>query len=666
MFSKIRIVPRWIIFLIDLAISAFSILFAYLLRYNFNYTRFTFPDVIQSIIMLCIINVGIFYLIKTHAGIIRYTNTQDSVRILLAIILSTLVSFTFNLLLGISGQDYFIPLSILIIYGFCNFLFLTSYRVMVKLFFTYIKNLKLDKKKAIIFGAGQSGVITKRALDQDNEISIKVIAFIDDDVRKVGKILEGIMIYDAYNDFLSLIRENAVDQVVISIQDLNIARKNEIVDICLEHNIKVLNVPPVHNWINGELRLNQIKDVNIEDLLDRDTISIHNQEINEQLRDKNVLITGAAGSIGSELVRQVIVFNPRQIILCDQSETALYELELELQEDYPEARFHIFIADVRNIERMETLFRTFKPHHVYHAAAYKHVPLMENHPSEAVLANVLGTKNVADLSVKYKVQKFVMISTDKAVNPSNVMGASKRIAEIYIQSLNNEVRKSPVFEYNSASNLNGQKNGAKLTNGNGHNGHSTEGIYYRTKFITTRFGNVLGSNGSVIPRFKAQIEKGGPVTVTHPEITRYFMTIPEACQLVLEAGAMGNGGEIFIFDMGKSVKIVELAKKMIALSGFVPDKDIKIVFTGLRPGEKLYEELLNDMENTIPTHHSKIMIAKVREYWFEEVNNNIDHLIAVAQASKDDETVKIMKILVPEYKSNNSIYEEFDAAEALK
>lgn len=653
--------------MIDLAISAFSVVFAYLLRFNLNYNLFSVAQVAQSAILLCMINMGIFYLMKTYAGIIRYTSTQDSVRILLAIIIGAIVGFVVNIMLRLGGEEYFIPLSVLIIYGFCNFLFLTSYRVMVKLFFTYVKNLKIDKKKAIVFGAGQSGVITKRTLDHAFDTNIKVIAFIDDDERKVGKILEGIMIYNARQDFLTLIREHAVDQVVISIQNLSVTRKNEIVDICLAHNIKVLNVPPVHRWINGELKSHQIKDINIEDLLDRDTIIIHNDAINEQLRDKHVLITGAAGSIGSELVRQVMKFDPRLVILCDQSETALYELELELAENYPHANFQTYIADVRNLERMEALFRTYKPHHVYHAAAYKHVPLMENHPSEAVLVNVLGTKNVADLSVKYHVQKFVMISTDKAVNPSNVMGASKRIAEIYIQSLNNEVRESKLLVYDSLSHANGSRNGIKNANGGAINSHaSANGISYRTKFITTRFGNVLGSNGSVIPRFKSQIEKGGPITVTHPEITRYFMTIPEACQLVLEAGAMGKGGEIFIFDMGQSVKIVELAKKMIALSGFVPHKDIKIVFTGLRPGEKLYEELLNHLENTIPTHHSKIMIAKVREYWFEEVGNGVADLISAAWTSNDEAVVKKMKLLVPEYKSNNSIYEELDAAEALE
>jgi FlaA1/EpsC-like NDP-sugar epimerase len=381
-------------------------------------------------------------------------------------------------------------------------------------------------------------------------------------------------------------------------------------------------VPPAKKWINGELSFNQLRSVNIEDLLEREPIKLDNDLISAQLNNKIILITGAAGSIGSELSRQCLKYNPKKIILLDQAESPLHEVELEFGDKYAKDKFETVIGDVRNLDRMRNVFRTFKPEIVFHAAAYKHVPMMENNPSESILNNILGTKNTADLSVEYNVQKFVFVSTDKAVNPTNVMGASKRIAEIYIQSLG---KKSSV------------------------------------KFITTRFGNVLGSNGSVIPRFKRQIEIGGPITITDPEITRYFMTIPEACQLVLEAGSMGKGGEIFVFDMGKSVKIVDLARKMIKLSGLEEGKDIKIVYTGLRPGEKLFEELLADSENTLPTHHSQILIGKVREYQYDEVSKVINELIELFDTQNNTKIVQCMKELVPEFKSNNSVFEKLDS-----
>ncbi len=467
-------------------------------------------------------------------------------------------------------------------------------------------------------------------------------AFIDDDERKAGKSIDGIKIFHT-REFASLLKQEKIDNLIIATQNLTPDKKNRIVDICLENDIKVLTLPPVRYWINGQPTAKQLQNIKIEDLLEREPIEIHNDVIGEQLKGKRVLVTGAAGSIGSEIVRQIAQFSPQMIILNDQSETPLHELQLELQENNLNNNFHSFIGDVRDSCRMDLLFQTFKPHYVYHAAAYKHVPLMEHNPGEAVRTNVMGTKVLADLSVKYGVFKFVMISTDKAVNPTNVMGASKRIAEIYVQSLYNSFKyREPTTYTNGLSHLNEDPSKA------------------RTSFITTRFGNVLGSSGSVIPRFQAQIQKGGPITVTHPDITRYFMTIPEACRLVLEAGSMGEGGEIFIFDMGKSVKIIELAKKMIRLSGLVPNQDIAIEFSGLRPGEKLYEELLNDMENTKPTHHEKIMVAQVREYNFQSVSKHIKELIQLSCEYKDRQVVIKMKEIVPEFKSNNSIYEELD------
>jgi FlaA1/EpsC-like NDP-sugar epimerase len=580
--------------------------------------------------------------LKTYAGIIRYTSAQDSFRILIAISLSNGIIFIINLFFISFGAQQFINSVVLIINLLASFLLLITYRVLVKSFFLYVKNLKADKRRVIIYGAGEVGVAAKRTLDHDPKVNMNVIAFIDDDLRKASKVVDGVRIFHS-SDMANLIKTEKVNDLLIGTHNLLPEVKNRVVDICLENNIKVLTLPPIQNWINGQINSRQIQNIKIDDLLEREPIEIHNEIICDQLKGKRVLVTGAAGSIGSEIVRQVAQFRPQMIILNDQSETPLHELQLELQENNLNNNFHSFIGDVRDQCRMELLFQTFKPHYVYHAAAYKHVPLMEHNPGEAVRTNVMGTKVVSDLSVKYGVEKFVMISTDKAVNPTNVMGASKRIAEIYVQSLFNSFKyQEPAIYTNGLSHLNNDRSGVK------------------TKFITTRFGNVLGSNGSVIPRFKAQIQKGGPITVTHPEITRYFMTIPEACRLVLEAGSMGEGGEIFIFDMGKSVKIVELAKKMIRLSGLVPHQDIAIEFSGLRPGEKLYEELLNDMENTMPTHHEKIMVAQVREYHFQTINEHIRELIKLSCEYKDRQVVVKMKEIVPEFKSNNSIYEELD------
>lgn len=642
MFTRINIVPRWIIFTIDLTCCIFSLCFAYFIRFNFDISQIDTAELSRNLLLLVLINSIVFYSVKTYAGIIRYTSAQDSFRILLSIILSNGTFFIANLVLIALGKAPVIPNVVLIVNFLCSFLLLITYRVLVKYFFLYIKNLSIDKRRVIIYGAGEVGIAAKRTLDHDPKVNMTVIAFIDDDERKSGKVIDGVKIFNS-KDLIDLVTDEKVDDLLIGTHNLQPERKNKIVDFCLEHDIKVLTLPPVQSWVNGQISTRQIQNIKIEDLLEREPIEIHNEDIRDQIRGKRVLVTGAAGSIGSEIVRQLSIFKPQMIILNDQSETPLHELQLELQENNFENNFHSFIGDIRDYARMEQLFQTFKPHYVYHAAAYKHVPLMEHNPAESVRTNVMGTKVLADLSVKYGVNKFVMISTDKAVNPTNVMGASKRIAEIYVQSLFNSFKYKEATVYtNGLSHLNEDLSGAK------------------TRFITTRFGNVLGSNGSVIPRFKTQIQKGGPITVTHPEITRYFMTIPEACRLVLEAGSMGEGGEIFIFDMGKSVKIVELAKKMIRLSGLVPHQDIAIEFSGLRPGEKLYEELLNDMENTMPTHHEKIMVAKVREYHFQTISKHISELIKLSCGYKDRQVVIKMKEIVPEFKSNNSIYEELD------
>lgn len=641
MFTKINIVPRWIIFCLDLTCCVFSLCFAYFLRFNFDIGQIDITELNRNLLLFVIVDTLVFLNVKTYAGIIRYTSAQDSFRILFSILISNAIFFSANMVLvSFKGQPL-ISNVVLIINGLTSFLLLITYRVMVKYFFMYIKNLKIDKRQVIVYGAGDVGIAAKRTLDHDVKINMNLVAFIDDDERKSKKAIDGIKIHHT-SELEKLINQHAIDDLLIAAHDLPPQKKNQVVDFCLEHNIKVLTLPPVDSWINGQISTNQIQNIKIEDLLEREPIEIHNDIIGDQLKGKRVLVTGAAGSIGSEIVRQVAKFGPQMIILNDQSETPLHEMQLELQESNLQNNFHSFIGDVRDHCRMEALFQTFKPHFVYHAAAYKHVPLMEHNPAEAVRTNVMGTRNLAELAVKYHVQKFVMISTDKAVNPTNVMGASKRVAEIFVQSLFNSFKKGAVTYTNGLSHLNGKSNGNA------------------TKFITTRFGNVLGSNGSVIPRFKTQIEKGGPITVTHPDITRYFMTIPEACRLVLEAGSMGEGGEIYIFDMGKSVKIVELAKKMIRLSGLVPNQDIAIEFSGLRPGEKLYEELLNDSENTLPTHHEKIMVAKTREYHFETIEKHIEELIRLSCEYKDRQVVVKMKEIVPEFKSNNSVYEELD------
>ncbi|MGZ3756552.1 MAG: SDR family NAD(P)-dependent oxidoreductase [Mucilaginibacter sp.] len=639
LFNKINILPRWIIFTIDLLICLLSLIGAYAIKFNFDFSNLDFVSFSRSALILCVLSSLVFFSFKTYAGIIRYTSAQDSFRILSAVLTSNGVFFFLNLVLVSFVHSSLISGSILVINGLACFLLMVTYRVLVKYFFLYVKNLKLDKRRVIIYGAGEAGVATKRTLDHDFKINKNIIAFVDDDQRKVGKTIDGIDILDA-KDLPNLISEHELDEIIFASYTIPDDHRNKIIDICLENDIKVLNIPPHEAWQSGKLQPTQIQNINIEDLLNRKSIVIDISKIQNELKGKRILITGAAGSIGSEIVRQLLKFDVGLIIMCDQSETALHHLYLEIEEKHTNVNFHAFIGDVRDEKRMCYLFETYKPQYVYHAAAYKHVPMMEDNPAEAIKTNVLGTKTIADLSVKFGAQKFVMISTDKAVNPTNVMGASKRIAEIYVQSLNKTISSK---EFN-------------FKNGLSHLNHTS----LNTRFITTRFGNVLGSNGSVIPRFKQQIEKGGPVTVTHPEITRYFMTIPEACRLVLEAGCMGNGGEIFIFDMGKSVKIVELAKTMIRLAGLIPNHDIKIEYSGLRPGEKLFEELLNDSENTMPTHHEKIMIGKVREYRFDEVENQIYELIAHAKNNDDHKVVKSMKKIVHEFKSKNSVFEELD------
>ncbi|PBQ31883.1 polysaccharide biosynthesis protein [Sphingobacteriaceae bacterium] len=613
--------PRWSILFIDTLICAFALSLAFVIRFDFaSIPENDARNLPYDFIVVLGVRLSSFAISKTYKGVVRYTSTRDTIRIFSVVVIGSLLIFALNIISHSVLGYRFIPNSVLIIDALVSLFLMISSRLAVKALYFEIKNPAREKMNVIIYGAGESGIITKRTLDRDAAIKYKVVGFIDDDEKKHGRSMEGVFVY-GQNKLEELIKANEVEFVIISIQKISIKKKNHITDICLENNVRVLNVPPAAKWINGELSFNQIKSIRIEDLLEREPIKLDTDKIQSELKNKVILITGAAGSIGSELARQCSKFNPKKIYLLDQSESPLHELDLEFSDKLVKPPYEVIMADVRNYDRMKNVFTTFQPQIVFHAAAYKHVPMMENNPSESILTNVLGTKVLADLAHEHKVERFVFVSTDKAVNPTNVMGASKRIAEIYIQSL-------------------GKNSG--------------------TKFITTRFGNVLGSNGSVIPRFKKQIEQGGPITITHPEITRYFMTIPEASQLVLEAAAMGKGGEIFVFDMGDSIKIVDLARKMILLVGMKEGKDISIVYTGLRPGEKLYEELLANNENTLPTHHSQILIGKVREYEYNDVKVIIQELIKSFDTQNNELIVQRMKDLVPEYISNNSIFQKLD------
>ncbi|MGE4288853.1 MAG: polysaccharide biosynthesis protein [Salinivirgaceae bacterium] len=619
-FSK-KYTPRWIVFTIDVFICIASVALAYLLRFNFQIPETNVASLYFIIPFVATIRIISFAIGRTYAGIVRYTGMKDSQRIFITIflgsvfiVLSNIISYYFI------TKAFIVPLSIVIIDFFTTVFFMTSLRWLVKAVFYELRSSPLKIKRAAIYGTGPAAMTVKTTLEQDYETRYKIIGFFDDVTTRSRKKAEGIDILPI-SRIETILNNQELDFLVLARPFATVEEKTNLVELCLNNNVRVLAVPSVDSWINGELSSKQIRQVKIEELLERNPIQLDVARINEQVKNKVVLITGAAGSIGSEMVRQLIKFEPKNLLLFDQAETPLYDIEMELREQKQCFNFQIIMGDIADPMRVEEVFRAYKPEIIFHAAAYKHVPMMENNPAEAIKTNVFGTRTVADMAVKYGAKRFVMVSTDKAVNPTNVMGASKRLAEIYIQSLNSKTN---------------------------------------TAFITTRFGNVLGSNGSVIPRFRKQIEEGGPITVTHPQITRYFMTIPEACQLVLEAGAMGTGGEIFIFDMGKSVKIVDLAKKMIKLSGLQLGKDIQISFTGLRPGEKLYEELLADKENTLPTHHPQIMIAKVRNYEFNEVKVQMEQLIDLLKEQNHLKLVDSMKRIVPEFISQNSIYEQLD------
>lgn len=612
--------PSWIIFNVDLIICGISLILSYFLRFNFSIPLTYFNNLSFVVLGVLLIRGLFFYFGKTYAMIVRHTGLRDITKLVFSILFGTILIAIINILNHYIFGKVIIPISIIIIDFFISAYLMTASRLLIKYIFLEFRNNTKIRSNVVIYGTDELAIATKRALDLDTEVKYRVMFFVDDKKQNQRKNIEGISILPLYK-LDEMFENNNINCLIIAKDYISPAKKGQIIEKCLNYKIKVLSAPKINSWINGDFTSRQLKKINIEDLLERDPILLDNTNIRNLINNKVILVTGAAGSIGSEIIRQISNYNPQKLILLDQAETPLYNLELEITEKMNFQDFEIIIGDVTDTVRMNKIFERFSIDVVYHAAAYKHVPMMENNPAEAVQNNILGTKIIADLAVKYNVQKFVMISTDKAVNPTNIMGTSKRVAEMYIQSLN-----------------------------------STSS----TSFITTRFGNVLGSNGSAIPLFKKQIEQGGPVTVTHPDITRFFMTIPEACQLVLEASAMGQGGEIFIFDMGKSIKVADLAKNMIRLSGLEVGKDIQIKYVGLRPGEKLFEELLCKKENNLPTHHPKIMIAKVVNHNFDTVLGFTNEFEKLIKVQNNIEIVKLLKKIVPEYKSKNSIFEVLD------
>jgi FlaA1/EpsC-like NDP-sugar epimerase len=613
---------KWLVLLFDVVVVLFTLVTSYFIRYNFKFD-FDLVHVFKQMPFVAVIAIISFMLVGSHKSVIRYTGFRDVVNIIIgANILATFLlvvtffssKFQIDSLLEFSG-------SIIYIHLLLNFLFLIGAKFFIRSVYHSIVKDNQDIKHVFIYGAGTSGLITYDALTNDTKTNNRVLGFIDDNINKIGKKINLLPVYSLENFTKNIQVKNDIDEVIISIQSIEPKRLLEITSQLFSLTLKVKIVPPIQNWIDGDLSVGQIKAVKIEDLLGRAPIHILNPELEHEYDNKVILITGAAGSIGSEIARKLTNYNYKKLVLIDIAESPLYDLQQEFMLKSCD-NFVPIIADIKDINRLDKIFEEYKPSIVYHAAAYKHVPLMENNPYEAVRVNICGTKNIANLSVKYGINKFVLISTDKAVNPTNVMGASKRIAELYVSCLK----------------------------GKG-----------KTKFITTRFGNVLGSNGSVIPLFKNQIERGGPLTVTHKDITRYFMTIPEACQLVLEAATMGNGGEIFVFDMGKSVKIYDLAKNMIILSGLRYPEDIDIKIVGLRPGEKIYEELLADGENSVNTYNEKIMIARTKPFDINAIETSIINLCKISTETSNLEIVSIIKDLVPEYISKNSKFEVLDS-----
>lgn len=635
-FTNISYLPRWGVLLLDLLII--FIAFSVSLVVGSNLFKYGFPAALIPVWAQLLVVVGVqaifFFIFHTYSGILRYSTFVDTIKVAISVVCAGALLIIVNLIFkhSTTSPTPFFTTS-LIIYVFIAICLLFGWRVAIKTMFEYISTKAHRTKKVFIYGTQSAGLSIAKMLKSNVNSPYRPVGFITRHAENLQHSLLGMKVYPVDDKLIFAMKAKNVNDVIVSPLVMQKINPLKDLEIFLENNINLLVTPYFTDFSTEKVeesiaqKVGRIESIKVEDLLERPTINLNHTGIQQILDGNTVMITGAAGSIGSEIVRQVAKRNPSGIILLEMAESPLHDLIIELRPQFPTIKFVHVIADVRNRDMIEPIFKEYKPDVVFHAAAYKHVPLMEDFPPQAILANVLGTKNVADLSVGYGVKRFVMISTDKAVNPTNVMGASKRIAEIYVQSLYLQLAK---------------------TNKD------------CTKFITTRFGNVLGSNGSVVPYFKKQIANGGPITVTHPDIIRYFMTIPEASSLVLEAATLGNGGEIFVFDMGQPVKIADLAKNMIRLAGFVPGRDIEIVYTGLRPGEKLYEELLNQKETTIPTSNEKIMVAKVREYEYDMVSKQVEDLILLAQKGMVFPAVQRMKDIVPEFRSKNSIYEQLD------
>lgn len=619
-----KVLPIWTVLLIDVLIIVVSSLLAYALRYDFRSLFSESSSIDVTIVCTVAVNLIFFRAFRTYSNVLRFSSFVDIMRIFVALTVSYALLLIASIVVKSFTNINVAPITVLFMSYIISFAMMACSRIVVKIFFEALNFDGSRSANVFIYGAKEAGVNIAKALRVSLRNHYRLRGFIADEPELINKVMMGVKVFPNDDTLIENLDDRDVHTIIISPAKMEALKHSDMAERLLAHNIKLMTAPPLSEWNNQFLDRTQLKEIQIEDLLQRNPIEIDIHKVASHLEGKRVMITGAAGSIGSEIMRQVASFNPYKLILVDQAETPLHDIRLELQDRWRDIDAETIIADISNVTRMEEIFRRYKPQYIFHAAAYKHVPMMEDNVSESIQVNVYGTRTVADLAVKYGAEKFVMISTDKAVNPTNVMGCSKRICEIYVQSL-----------------------AKKLLAEGGH----------VTQFITTRFGNVLGSNGSVIPRFRDQIQRGGPVTVTHPEIIRYFMTIPEACRLVLEAGSMGNGGEIYIFDMGKPVRIVDLAKRMISLSGRT---DVKIEFTGLRHGEKLYEELLNVKELTKPTYHEKIMIATVREYDYDEVNERIQKLIDVSYTYDQMKIVAAMKDIVPEFVSKNSCFEVLD------
>ncbi|MBO7544688.1 MAG: polysaccharide biosynthesis protein [Bacteroidales bacterium] len=620
---SLKVLPSWIILIFDIFIVAASVLVGYLIRTDFRFVMEQKGLMWASVGVITVVDIIFFRVFRTYSNVLRLSSFVDLMNIFAALSLSFICVMVLDIGVQYAFDIQIVPVSVLVISVMVCFVLMVTMRLFIKSLYDELSHNKAEKIPIFVYGTRAGGAALAKSLPLNEGYNFILKGFISDDEAMTGKVLLGVNVFLNNESIVEHIREKKIRAVIVIPGKLDKLHETGLADVLLKENIRLYLAKSISDSADEAEFSGELKAIDIEDLLMRDPIEIDMESIRQHLEGKRVLITGAAGSIGSEIMRQVASFNPYQLILVDQAETPLHDIRLELEENWRNIDAPTIVADISSAKRMEQIFAEYRPEYVFHAAAYKHVPMMEDNVSESVQNNILGTKVLADLSVKYDVRKFVMISTDKAVNPSNIMGCSKRICEIYVQSLARKI--------------------------------AAEGG--KTQFITTRFGNVLGSNGSVIPLFRRQIEAGGPVTVTHPDIIRYFMTIPEACRLVLEAGSMGRGGEIYIFDMGQPVKIVDLAKKMISLSGRT---GIKIEFTGLRHGEKLYEELLATSENTIATEHEKIMIAKVREYDFDEVSKRIDALIKASYSFDEMKTVGLMKDIVPEFKSLNSRFSKLD------